>query len=696
MIASRRRIPSYRAWFLGNGCWLLVWGTWLSLYALEFVGRANGDPEEAANGNLARGVVEGLVASPWTYQYRPWAHGPFVYGLFLTPIYWLDASRMLWVKLIGAAFAVGGTAVWFRLVRRGWGAAAAALFAAWWVFPPPYLRSMLHVAWANHMESILLSGLLFLALLRCEDTPPAPRRAFGIGLLAGIASFFCLQNVVAGAAVATVMAWRYGRRALGGLAALAAGAALGFSPHWLHRLATGLGPGVMNRRAAGIVEQVAALVTRVFPQDAGYSWRLASAAAAALWGAGALLGLFRWSRTPRATDPGRSGEAWLGRLLLVYLGLWLAAYGVGRFHVEDPDSAYWRRYLMPLFPVGMALAAFALSRLPRRSGWIVLAPFLALGAVEQKPWLLLRDGPAGPRLEEARLTLLGGRGDDFWFFVRDGLPFHWRTRGSCARERADETLAAVARLPRSWRADGDAAFGRCLGPSAALDVLKGGFFEREPGRAADLAFGMGMAAAEVPFNEEATPARAAEIVRETATALAGIGGELSVRFLRGVGYRYGELMGPVSDARRYARLSGKSGRDDAVPGLESNLLARLRPVHEFGRALNGALSDPGREAFARGFGRCRGFARDARFADDGTGPPSLAELTGVASAPRIRASVERGYAEGRADWLRARVTRYAWRREPAGWADTVEALRAAGIAVHSRQGRRFEVALSEP
>ena len=101
------------------------------IYAARSLVSFVGDWEEAANGNLACGLVEGLVASPWVYQYQPWAHGPFVYGLILTPFFALGGSKMLWVKILGAAFAFGGSFVWLRIVQRGWGMAAALLFAAW-------------------------------------------------------------------------------------------------------------------------------------------------------------------------------------------------------------------------------------------------------------------------------------------------------------------------------------------------------------------------------------------------------------------------------------------------------------------------------------------------------------------------------------------------------------------------------------
>lgn len=188
----------------------IVWGSW---YALKTVLVESVDLEQLTTGNLARGLVDGLVMSPWYYQHQTVGHGSMIYGFLLAPLYKYVGSYFLWPKLLAGLFAAGGMALWISIVRKAWGFQAALMFAVWWLMPPPCLADILHVVYANHMESIFWSGLL--VTLFVHENSDLPRR-LRIGLaafIAGFASFFCPQNLAISAALFTAAMLRRGRTA---------------------------------------------------------------------------------------------------------------------------------------------------------------------------------------------------------------------------------------------------------------------------------------------------------------------------------------------------------------------------------------------------------------------------------------------------------------------------------------------------
>ena len=80
------------------------------------------------------------------------------------------------------------TALLWRLARDGGGAAAARATAAAWVFAPTWVGANTLVAFGGHFEvmALVLGGLA----LATGATPPTPRRAAAVGLLAGLAFWF--------------------------------------------------------------------------------------------------------------------------------------------------------------------------------------------------------------------------------------------------------------------------------------------------------------------------------------------------------------------------------------------------------------------------------------------------------------------------------------------------------------------------
>jgi len=142
------------------------------------------------NGNLTRGLLDGLVGSFWSYQYRDHTHGPTVYGLLLWPFFLIGGSRYLWIKVIGAGFAAGGVYFWTTAVRRAWGLAAAVSFLLLCTAAPPLITEELHYAYANHMESLFFMGVMA-GVVRALDRRRIPRpENCGHRLCRGICMFF--------------------------------------------------------------------------------------------------------------------------------------------------------------------------------------------------------------------------------------------------------------------------------------------------------------------------------------------------------------------------------------------------------------------------------------------------------------------------------------------------------------------------
>ena len=486
--------------------WIAIAILWAGLYTVVACGGQAWHDEERPTGNVARGLVEGLVAPIWYYQYVVYGPGVVVHGVILAPIYALLGSSLLWIKLLGAVFAAAGTAVWIALVRRGWGLAPALLLAVWFLAPPPYLGQIQHIAWANHMESIFWSGWIVLVFLHPPGMP-SPGRAAVLGLLIGFASFYCMQNVIPGLAIAATAVLSWGRRgALRVLWPALPCFALGFFPHWLAQWQTG---GRFAYLSAGgdLWSTWRDLAMYAIPRLgkyswAAFSWAFAGLAVAAL--AGAALETARCLGNSAALS---RRDRRLACVLVIWAAGWFVAAGLSRFEVKprgDIADLLQLRYLVPLLPVGMALVCHVLARLPRRAGWVILTPLLIAGATSLYPASLwdrfVRVCREGTALAEFRKL----RGDGFTAFVMDSLPNSWEARkGESIPEgtiRIDRAVRSISRLAPTWRPLAYEALGARLGPSCTALLLREGRPELT-GWASELAFGAGSAAAACPRRE---------------------------------------------------------------------------------------------------------------------------------------------------------------------------------------------------
>lgn len=435
--------------------------------------------EETVNGNLTRGILEGLIAPPWFYQYIDVTPGPLVYGVLLVPFYAVMGSNMLAMKLLGMLFAGGGVWLWTANVRRNAGLVSAAVFAVWMIFPPPTLHRLFHLTWANHMEAIFFSGLLYWLWDRSFDSRakhPAVRDA-GFGALAGFAVYFCLQNVIAVAALGLAWLWRAGRKDLRRILwPLLPAFIAGLSPFAIAAFATRHVSFSLEGGASTtpVLVKLQALVFRFAPAMAQYSRPWLSLLFAVTLAAGVIL--VAWRYRP-AVGRSTAEATWFGRFLALYTLVYFAAYAFTSYELGGIpyDPRYTFRYIVPLFPVGMAAAVLAARDGAGRYGGLLLAPLLIASVVESGPLtsltLAAERVAQGDFARELRCT----RGDDYRVLMGQSIAGYWSWGLKLGPDlREDGYLAwkrSVDPLPDGWKEQAYESFGAFVGTTAGLRYI---------------------------------------------------------------------------------------------------------------------------------------------------------------------------------------------------------------------------------
>ena len=634
--------------------WVALAFLWAASYAARFLVFVPSDWEVSADGNLARGILEGLAASPFFYQHAPWGHGPLVIGLLLTPFHALFGSSMLWIQLIGAVFAAGGVLAWVTLVRRVWGPWEAFWLAVWFVVPPPVIGALTHRTWGNHMESILLSGLLVALFVRERTAAPSPARGVAIGLLAGFASFFCLHNLAPAAAVFAAFAWRWGRPGVARLLWPTVPAfVLGFAPHWLYQAATSSPVSMIAYRPHPLARWWELLVVGV-PHAGRYLSAWAVVWATVLFGLGVAAAVGRWVRVGRPTsDPGDQG-AWLGRVLLLWMAAYVAAYGLASFHIDLRTDPTTDRYTLTLVPAAMALAVHLLARLPRRVGPLLLAPLLVAGALDGGATRTGRDFVKMWREGTLLSDLTALRGDDFLYFAERGLALSWGTPGPIEEPAAPidvpRAVRSLKRLSPPWRPIAAEALGLRLGYPGAMARVERDDEALRPWRR-ELAFGAGRAAVVesiyIPSTDRLSglPDRLAALEPDRARAVAEGMGCAFMAVYDGEG-----RLDPPSALRLRRGERGGRGLNGAWYDA-----TRVEQVREINRRLLAILPETLRPALAYGAARQIGQAMGA--GDYRAATLAVLDLPGTDAE---RAAFDGGLAQGVATYLLAHYVHFAW------------------------------------
>ncbi len=649
--------------------WVALAVLWLLLFGVRFFYYTDYvyENEQTTDGMLTRGLRDGLVDSPWCYQYMPYAHGPLVYGLLLLPFFWLGGSKLLWIKLLGAAFAAGGVAIWTVVLRRWCGFAAAVTFFLLCLLPSPFLDRRLHLAVANHMESIFFVGLLAWLFLRQENISLRTWPAAEIGWLAGFASFFCFHNLAMAAAVGVAIGWRWRAHGVARLLwPVGPAFALGFAPHWLSPWAmTVVTPGSL-RQAPGFAlwarSQLGALA-----QLPGYAWPGLSPALMALAGVGLAVHLTR----PAATAGRPARDVWLSRLALLYAVFFLAAASRAELQFQQE---YFKglRYLTPLFALSLACFSMLVERVPRVAKWLLPAPFLAAGAV-----FLAASAPHhAAYFRDGWRRLATVRGDDNQAFVYVNLPRWW---GQMKRPE-DARLAAISRLPPAWQGDGWCAFARALGPENVVYRLVN---DRQwAGGRRSLAARCATEAVSWPERDDNLATAAAAI-----DELAQLDPALAASFMEGYA---AALMSrtAVIDRVYFAKTSPATG--DRLERID--YAAFSGPLRAFFAHAAEKMPNPA-AAFFRGGGRWLGFLIN---------PPAPAaaaiwtQILGCEMDAAATAAFAQGVADGQALYLLTTRTRFTMEPPLTNLPLIRQALADRGVNLRADPNRPDEFIIEEP
>jgi hypothetical protein len=444
---------------------LLIAG--VGLYAVRFVSHYYAfDVETAKNGMLARGIIEGLAAPWWNYQYKPFSHGTAIFGLALTPFFYFGGSKYLWTKLLSGAMVVLGAIFWTVAVRRCWGRKPAIVFALLCILPPPRFEALLHASWANHSESLFFTGLLLLLFANKPNPSARSGALIAAGLLGGFACFFSFENALFFAALLVGLVICHGVGLARRLLFLTIPAFLfAFSPHFLTPTSF---PHAMVDLAQGASvkawfwERYASFFKILWTLACEYKYPLLSKA----FFLAAVLGYFLlvW-RTVRTWNAGLPKLDLLGVALLAHSVIFFGAYGFSHFYMAP--SADFKgfgalQYLAVIFPFWLAFLCQAARSAPGFLAAALAAPFLFGGALHVAADPL----PDARTLRYGWDTLTFFRGDDNDYLIYVALPPTWGAE-------FDETARSVEALTPAWRCDGFISAGAGLSFSQVHNALAG-------------------------------------------------------------------------------------------------------------------------------------------------------------------------------------------------------------------------------
>jgi hypothetical protein len=519
-------LPSRHA---GSWVWLLLLLLGLTIYGWRVFSRfsVDFDDEVPRYGNLARGLIDGLAAPPWVYQYRSNCHGPAIFGLLLTPIFYVAGSSYFWEKLLSALMVTAGLVFWTIAIRRQWGARAAILFALLCIFPPPLFEYFMHRTWAAHIENLFFTGLIFMLLADKGKLGARLGTTTAVAFVAGLACLFVYDNFLFAAALLVAVYFCRGdvpwRHTL--VAALAA-FAVGFSPHFLTPYSF-FGDAATAHPSASLhawfseryVTLAKIFLFHIFARTGSISSTLFF---------GLTLGgyLLFFRNFVRQRDAAHGAPDLFGIALLGQAALFLASYGFSLHYMElDGDAIAGRQYIAIVFPFFLAACCYFLSRLPTAAALALFAPLLLLGVWNVGSRVRV-DWPEWPRTWRAVAYL---RGDDFDYFVGENLPAFWKGR-------LDVAAKSIDALRPSWQCPGYRSFGQRLTSIGEVKEILSTFAFRRPEFAACLVQGFAATEAEEFAKADRPRQDDNQLVRQDLAELARQSPALAESYLEGFGY----------------------------------------------------------------------------------------------------------------------------------------------------------------
>jgi hypothetical protein len=323
-----------------------------------------------------------LLAGPrwpiWDYQADHYQGGSLVVGLLATPVVALLGPAHEHLKLVPIAFATATAACWTLLLWRAAGPACGALGAWILALAPPTAQIYQVLAMGSHAETALFTVLGFLVTLEMLRGSRHRGLPFALGLVAGLGMWFCYTAASGVAACGLLWLAASPRGAVRrGLAPLAAGLLIGFSPWIAYNLAhdfSGLDrlaelfdprkrPPAATAEALG--SRLSALLGVDLPQSFGFPETRSGLPGPASWayyaltgGALALLAGLAW-RELRTRSP----QALLAALIGASVILHMLAYLASAFRMDIENGFIGYRFLAPLFSVVAVSLKQALTRL---------------------------------------------------------------------------------------------------------------------------------------------------------------------------------------------------------------------------------------------------------------------------------------------------------------------------------------------
>jgi len=336
--------------------------------------------EELARGTAAKALIDGVPIPLHELVYNEFEGGSLISALVCVPAFLLLGQNLLAHKLVALLWLAASFAVGLALCARFLGRRAMHAFALLFVLAPGSFQKLSLLNLGSHFSALLflLAGLYCLLALLAEPRPRAMHAA-GLGLCAGLGSYFSFQNALfATFALAVLLLQR--REALRGRAGLAGWIALlaGLSPlAWMFsrvgwRVFDVHGPRGEAGANLSVLERSLEFARSVLADRAG----LDVAAIAALL---LLVGLAAWSvRGAAAADPSRAAA----RVLLAYFALFAVVYVFSSY--AQGEITHWFQFnrLSPLWLMATLAAAVACERAPRFAALALLALAALGGALD--------------------------------------------------------------------------------------------------------------------------------------------------------------------------------------------------------------------------------------------------------------------------------------------------------------------------
>lgn len=359
--------------------------------------------EECLRGIAAWEILRGPLVPLQDYQINHFWGGSLVVSLLAAPLFAIVGPKVVALRLVSIPFALGAVLLVFVWLDRCASRRAAWIGAALLAFAPPGYALVGSTVYGTHMESNALA--LLLAWLYCEwraHGRGGARRTFLFGLASGFSVWFgygLLVPLVAALALELCADKLFFlRRAFW---PWAGGFALGFSPWITYGLGRGFdAPKIYDTTLAGHfvigltqgtsidIEGTRRItpidkVFDLFARDVAESFYftplgeiggltigrvvlcvlLALALVAAI-GARAQIAAFAKALVGRATAPRPSPAVFA----CVYCALFVAAWAASDFAIGPRHWAQNFRYMMPLVPFLLVLAALGADRAIGRGG----------------------------------------------------------------------------------------------------------------------------------------------------------------------------------------------------------------------------------------------------------------------------------------------------------------------------------------